>query len=904
MIRLVYDFGDPLPQGTEERALLGGKGAGLAQMVRLGLPVPPGFTITTEACRHVRAASGRWPDGLWDEVLAALGRLEQRTGRRFGAGPSPLLLSVRSGARASMPGMMDTVLNLGLSEPCVEHLARESSNRRFALDARRRFIEMYADVVMGVAREHFERALADRKAALGRPSMADAELPASALEDLVRVYLDIVRAHARRPLPEDPLEQLRGAIDAVFASWDNPRAVRYRRMHGLPDDWGTAVNVQAMVFGNLGDDSGSGVAFTRNPSTGEPHLYGEYLPDAQGEDVVAGIRTPRPLAAAAAAPGREHESLERAMPAAYAELQRLAQALERHFRDVQDIEFTIERGKLYLLQTRAAKRTARAAVRIAVDLVREGLRSPQQAIEIVDAAALEQLLHARLPDPDTLATRGVRPIAIGLPASPGAAVGRIVLDADEAERRAAEGIDVVLVRRETSPEDIHGMKAARGILTATGGMTSHAAVVARGLGKCCVAGCATLHVDYEARTVTARTDAGQTVVLRPGDVVSLDGTTGRVYAGEVPVEAAASLPELDELMRWADASRRLKVYANADTPRQARMARSLGAEGIGLCRTEHMFFSEERVLAVRCMVLAPTDAARAHWLERIEPVQREDFAGILEAMDGLPVVIRLLDWPLHEFLPREERELEAVASALGSRAEGVRATARSLEEINPMLGHRGVRLGLTHPEIYRMQVRAIARAAAALRRRGLDPRPHIMLPVVALGTELRAAREIVVDQLEAVWREEGIRLEVPIGTMIELPRACLAAAELAPHADFFSFGTNDLTQTTLGISRDDAGRFLPAYLGALRLLTVDPFVRLDETGVGELVRIALDRGKSARPSLVAGLCGEHGGEPGSIDFCERARLDYVSCSPPRLPVARLAAAQAALRAGAGTSPQA
>ncbi|MCA9581368.1 MAG: pyruvate, phosphate dikinase [Myxococcales bacterium] len=894
MARHVFLFDDDIGD-ADPKELLGGKGRGLREMTKMGIPVPPGFTISTETCRKWYELGERFPDGLSEQVDGALAEVEGRVGRRLGDAADPLLVSVRSGAAASMPGMMDTILNLGLNDATVKGLASKSGDPRFAFDAYRRLLTMYADVVMGVERELFEKALGDLKRELGDASMADSTVPAEKLEALCDQYKRIIETESGQPFPQAVNDQLWGAIGAVFRSWNNPRAIRYRQMQDIKGLLGTAVNVQAMVFGNMGDDSGSGVAFTRNPSNGSKILYGEFLNNAQGEDVVAGIRTPRPLTAQGSVPGEEGKSLEVAAPEVFQQIAEMADRLEKHFTDMQDIEFTVEQGRVYILQTRNGKRTAHAAVKIAVDMVGEGVLSREQALLRVDPTTLDQLLHAKLPSPEALAAQGIHPVASGLPASPGAAMGKIVLTADEAERMAADGHDVILVRRETSPEDIHGMKAAQGIVTATGGMTSHAAVVARGLGKCCVAGCSSMGVDYETKKVTIRSEAGA-VELFPGDMVSLDGSHGLIYVGEVPVEAAATVPEFETLMTWADDARRLRVRANADTPRQAATARSYGAEGIGLCRTEHMFFAEDRLEAVRCMVLAEGQDAKTRWLARIEPMQREDFEGILEAMDGLPVTVRLLDWPLHEFLPREKEDFVAVAKALGVSASEVERRARDLHEVNPMLGHRGVRVGLTYPDIYRMQTRALVDAALACRSRGVDVRPEIMIPVVCLAGELETMRR----EVESVVRErigaEAEPLEVLIGTMIELPRACLVAEDLAHHADFFSFGTNDLTQTTFGISRDDAGRFMPFYLEEARgLLEHDPFARLDQTGVGALIRIAVAGGMRTRPDIKLGVCGEHGGDPKSIDFCEEVGLAYVSCSPPRLPIARLAAAQSSLR---------
>ncbi len=892
MSRHVYAFDAALPARDPDE-LLGGKGAGLNAMTALGIPVPPGFTLTTDVCLAWRA-SGALPEGVGAELKVALEGVEQRAGRRFGDPRNPLLVSVRSGARASMPGMMDTILNLGLNADTVEGLATVSGDRRFAFDAYRRFIQMYGDVVLGVDHHRFEEILGALKKELGDPSLLDSKLSEEALEELVRRYLAMLAA-VDKPFPSDVNAQLHGAIAAVFASWDNPRAVRYRKMQGIPHEWGTACTVQAMVFGNLGETSGSGVAFTRNPSTGERALYGEYLANAQGEDVVAGIRTPLALTAAAAPPGREEQTLERTMPQTFEEIAGLAQTLERHFGDMQDIEFTVERGRAYILQTRSGKRTAHAAVRIAVELVTEGVLTAEQALLRVDATSLEQLLHARLPTPDELLVRDVRPVASGLPASPGAAVGAIVFDSDEAERLAAEGKDVLLVRRETSPEDIHGMKAARGIVTATGGMTSHAAVVARGLGKCCVAGCAALNIDYGKQQLSVRLDTGEVKTFAKGAVLSLDGSFGKVYAGALDVVAAAKVPELEVLMRWADTHRELRVRANADTPQDARRARSFGAEGIGLCRTEHMFFAEERLEAMRCVVLAGDEEARAHWLAKIAPMLRGDFASMLEAMDALPVTIRLLDWPLHEFLPREPEEHAKVARALGVPVGEVEQRARQMSEVNPMLGHRAVRVGLTAPSIYRMMVRAILDAALDRLEAGGDPRPEIMIPVVGIAGELSRMRALTFEEAEAVFAARGRRVDFKYGTMIELPRACLVAGELAQSAEFFSFGTNDLTQTVFGISRDDAGRFLPVYVDELQVLPIDPFVTIDEAGVGAMIQMACERGSATRADLSLGLCGEHGGDPASILFAARCGISYVSCSPPRLPVARLAAAQAQTR---------
>ena len=792
--------------------------------------------------------------------------------------------------------MMDTILNLGLNDQTVEGLAKQTKDERFAYDAYRRLLTMYGDVVLDIDRQLFEEALGDAKAEAGDPSMPDPKVPAASLRKLVETYKKIIEDRSGKPFPQDVNDQLWGAISAVFRSWMNRRAVTYRRMHGYSDDWGTAVVVQSMVFGNMGDDCATGVAFTRNPSTGEKMIYGEYLANAQGEDVVAGIRTPRHLTAAASDPGREDQSLERTMPGAFEELAKVFQKLEGHFRDLQDVEFTVQHDKVWVLQTRSGKRTAQAAVRVAVDMVQEGILNEEEAVLRVDPAGIDQLLHPRVPDPEELAAEGIHPIASGLPASPGGATGEIVFDADEAETKASEGHAVILVRSETSPEDIHGMKAAKGILTAAGGMTSHAAVVARGMGKPCVVGCSQIHVDYQSAQAVIRTEMGKPLTLKQGDVVTIDGTQGKVYQGQLRVVPAAVSPQFDTYMGWVDRARRMGVRANADTPQAAQVARSFGAEGIGLCRTEHMFFADDRLKAVRCMILARTSEERAKWIAEIEPIQRQDFVGIFKAMDGLPVTVRLLDWPLHEFMPQKEEDFAAVAQALGETTEAIAQRARSLHEMNPMLGHRGVRLGLTHQEIYAAQARAILEAASIVIAEGVDARPEIMLPVVAFAEEIVLLKEVVEKAAEHVRYKTNRKVDFLMGTMIELPRACLVAEEIAQHAQFFSFGTNDLTQTTLGVSRDDAGHFLPAYMGEdLRLLANDPFASLDPKGVGELVQTAFTRGRRGRADLKVGLCGEHGGDPASIDFCETVGLDYVSCSPFRVPIARIASAHATLK---------
>ena len=869
--RFIYHFGSGRADGgRDDRALLGGKGANLAEMVRIGLPVPPGFTITTAVCRHYRQR-GTVPDGLDDAVAAAIRRLESETGKRFGGDRDPLLLSVRSGAAVSMPGMMDTILNLGMNDRTAAALAAATGDERFAFDSYRRFVQMYGDVVLGVPRDRFEAILDERKRARGVDE--DTALTAADLGEVVVAFRALVESETGEPFPDDPAVQLRGAIEAVLRSWDSPRAIEYRRVHRIPDDLGTAVNVMAMVYGNLGDDSGTGVAFTRDPSTGERRLFGEFLRNAQGEDVVAGTRDPVPL-----------EEMALALPEAYRELVRLQALLERHYRDMQDLEFTVERGRLYLLQTRTGKRTAAAAVRIAVDMVEEGLIGEAEAVRRIEPTQLDTLLHRQV-DPSA----DVTVLATGLPASPGAAAGRVVFDPDAAIERARAGDPVVLVRRETSPDDFAGMVAAQAIVTTRGGMTSHAAVVARGMGKSCVVGAREIRIDAAAGHFTVD---GQTV--REGEWITVDGGTGRVLLGRV----ATVEPELSDafhrLMSWADRFRRLRVRANADTPADARRARSLGAEGIGLCRTEHMFFEDGRIVAVREMILAADAAARRRALEKLLPMQRADFEGIFRAMDGLPVTIRLLDPPLHEFLPSGQAEIEEVARALGVDASDLARQVERHHESNPMLGHRGVRVGLTYPEITEMQARAIFEAAAAVAAEGVDVRPDIMVPLVSDVEELRRQAELVHRVARSVLDESGAAIDYKVGTMIEVPRAALTAGEIAEVADFFSFGTNDLTQTTFGISRDDAASFLPTYVEA-GILEDDPFQVLDRDGVGRLVELATRAGRESKPTLDVGICGEHGGEPRSIEFFHQVGLDYVSCSTYRVPVARLAAAHAALR---------
>jgi pyruvate,orthophosphate dikinase len=894
-MRTVYTFGGPKDSQAanddpraRDKTVTGGKGANLAEMATIGLPVPPGFTITTEECVRYLKEGADFSDALRDEVSRALNHIEKAVGKTFGDAADPLLVSVRSGARVSMPGMMDTVLNLGLNDATVQGLAAASGDERFAWDSYRRFIQMYSDVVLGLDHGLFEEAL--EIAREDRGYRADTEMTAADWKALVREYEAIVAREHDTPFPQDVNEQLWGAIAAVFDSWDSDRAKVYRRLNGIPGDWGTAVNVQAMVFGNMGETSATGVAFTRDPSTGEKAYYGEWLVNAQGEDVVAGIRTPQYLTRAAREKaGASAASMEEAMPEAFAELARVFELLEAHYRDMQDIEFTVERGHLWMLQTRTGKRTAKAALKMAVDMVGEGLIDETTAILRVDPMALDQLLHPTL-DPN--AKREV--LAKGLPASPGAASGRIVLDADTAESWAARGEKVILVRVETSPEDIHGMHAAQGILTARGGMTSHAAVVARGMGRPCVSGASQVTIDLAARK--AMIGAAQRA---EGDTITIDGATGEVMDGEVPTIEPELAGDFATLMEWADRHRRMKVRTNAETPADCRMARRFGCEGVGLARTEHMFFDEKRIAAVREMILAEDGRGRRKALTRLLPEQRGDFVKIFETMAGLPVTIRLLDPPLHEFLPHGDAEFAALAETSGASAAQLKRRAAELHEANPMLGHRGCRLGITYPEIYEMQARAIFEAACEVSAKGgqngLGPVvPEIMIPLVGTRRELAILRKLVNETAAQVFAEREMRLEYLVGTMIELPRAALTANEIAEEAMFFSFGTNDLTQTTLGLSRDDAGSFLPTYVEK-GIFARDPFVSLDVEGVGQLVSLAAERGRATRPDLKLGICGEHGGDPASIAFCESVGLDYVSASPYRVPIARLAAAQAALR---------
>ncbi|MDT8422412.1 MAG: pyruvate, phosphate dikinase [Desulfuromonadales bacterium] len=879
----VYFFGDGHAEGDGRmKNLLGGKGANLAEMTSIGLPVPAGFTLTTEVCTEYYANDRNYPAGLTEEVQANLARVEQLMGKKFGDASNPLLVSVRSGARASMPGMMDTVLNLGLNDTTVQGVIAQSGDERFAYDSYRRFIQMYSNVVMGMSGEDLEDILHDMKEKKGVKE--DTDLNAADLKQLVSLFKNKVKAELGKEFPDDPKKQLWGAISAVFSSWMNARAITYRRLNNIPAEWGTAVNVQSMVFGNMGDDCATGVAFTRDPSTGENYFYGEYLVNAQGEDVVAGIRTPQPINKAKHKPG-DLPAMEDVLPECYAQLAKIRDILEKHYRDMQDIEFTIEKHKLYMLQTRNGKRTAKAAVRIAVDMVKEGLISENEAVLRVAPEQLDQLLHPSL---DPAAEKIV--VAKGLPASPGAASGAIIFTADEAEAEAKLNRKVILVRVETSPEDIHGMHAAQGILTARGGMTSHAAVVARGMGKCCVAGCGDIKVDYRNETIT--TVKGD--VFKKGEIITLDGSTGEVMRGEVPTVQPELSGEFGELMVWADNIRTMKVRTNADTPNDAQVARDFGAEGIGLCRTEHMFFEGDRIMAVREMILAEDVEGRKKALEKILPMQKGDFLGLFRVMKGLPVTIRLLDPPLHEFLPHTDKEIDALSKDIGVPAATLKAKVEALHEFNPMLGHRGCRLAITYPEIYDMQVQAIMEAACELNKNeGYAIIPEIMIPLVSEVRELAVLRANAIKVADAVIARYGVKVEYLIGTMIELPRAALTADVIAAEAEFFSFGTNDLTQTTYGLSRDDAGKFLPFYVEK-DLFPNDPFVAIDQEGVGLLVKMGCEKGRAGRPGIKLGICGEHGGEPSSVIFCHQIGLDYVSCSPFRVPIARLAAAHAVL----------
>jgi len=883
MTKWVYSFGGGKADGGANlRNLLGGKGANLAEMSSLGLPVPPGFTLTTEVCAHYTNNDNTYPEALAGEVNKALATVEKIIGAKFGDPENVLLVSVRSGARASMPGMMDTVLNLGLNEDTVEGLARASGDKRFAYDSYRRFIQMYGDVVLGVEHHMFEEILEDHKEKLGKT--LDTDLSADNWRDLIEQYMDMVEEELGRPFPQDPAEQLWGAIDAVFGSWMNRRAKTYRKLHGIPEDWGTAVNIQSMVFGNMGEDCATGVAFTRDPSAGENAYYGEYLINAQGEDVVAGIRTPQSLTIAGKqAGGSPLPSMEETMPDTYAELLSVRARLEGHYKDMQDMEFTVQKGRLWMLQTRTGKRTTKAALKIAVDMVAEGLIDKAEAIRRIDPGQLDQLLHPTL-DPD--AKRDI--FGIGLPASPGAASGRIVFNAEDAEAWTERGEKVILVRIETSPEDIGGMYIAKGILTTRGGMTSHAAVVARGMGTPCVSGAGSFAVDYTNKTLTALD-----VTLHEGDVITIDGSKGQVIKGEVPTILPELSGDFSLLMEWADEIRTLGVRANAETSKDVQTARDFGAEGVGLCRTEHMFFDHERIIHVREMIVARDEEQRRRALDKLLPFQRQDFIELFTIMEGLPVTIRLLDPPLHEFLPHSEHDMIEVAESAGLDVEDIRARAGQLHEFNPMLGHRGCRLGITYPEIYEMQARAIFEAAAEVVAKGQQVNPEVMIPLVGMKKEFTILKELVKRIAGEVQKKKGVTIDYMIGTMIELPRAALRAAEIAEEAEFFSFGTNDLTQTALGLSRDDAGPFIQIYQEK-GVIEANPFITIDVEGVGELVKIAIERGRQARPNIKLGICGEHGGDAASVKFFHDVGLDYVSCSPYRVPIARLAAAQAAL----------
>lgn len=882
--KYVYLFGDGKAEGNAAmKNTLGGKGANLAEMCALGLPVPAGFTITTEMCIAYYANGKQIPDELHQQINMAMLHIETISNARFANATNPLIVSVRSGARASMPGMMDTVLNLGLNDVTVVGLAAATSNQRFAYDSYRRFIQMYADVVLGIDHYHFEEILEQLK--IDNNYKVDTDLTANDLQELVRLYQQCVQKQTGTAFPQDVREQLIGAITAVFSSWMNRRAITYRKLNDIPESWGTAVTVQAMVFGNMGEDCATGVAFTRNPSTGEDKIYGEYLVNAQGEDVVAGIRTPQSITIEAKAQGDDAPAMEQTMPIVYGELCKIFKLLEQHYRDMQDIEFTVQSGKLWILQARSGKRTASAAIRIAMDMFKEGMLTPRQAIMRVDAQMLDQLLHPMI---DPKAQKLV--VTKGLPASPGAACGHIVFSSDEAELRAKLGDKTLLVRLETSPEDIHGMYAAEGILTARGGMTSHAAVVARGMGKPCVSGAGAVQIDNAKRELRIGSH-----VFKEGDLLTIDGSTGEVIAGAVATIQPKLSDDFNELMKLADGLREMQVRTNADTPHDAKIARSFGAEGIGLCRTEHMFFDAKRIIAIREMILAENEAERKAALAKLLPMQREDFVGIFNEMEGLPVTIRLLDPPLHEFLPHNDAEMQEVASSLGINVARIKERVKTLHESNPMLGHRGCRLGITYPEIYEMQTQAILEAAIIVESNGSGKvLPEIMIPLVMGAAETIKLRELVQKVAQRVFLEKGMKIKFMIGTMIELPRAALQAGEIAHYADFFSFGTNDLTQTTLGISRDDAGHFMGAYQRA-GVFEADPFASIDVAGVGELVQIAVERGRKTKPSIKLGVCGEHGGDPASIAFFQSVGLDYISCSPYRVPIARLAAAQAAIK---------
>ncbi len=885
--KYVYFFG---PGGAEGRAdmkaLLGGKGANIAEMTNLGIPVPPGFTISTEACNEYFKNNKKYPDGLWDEVEKNLAGLEEIMGGKFGSNSQPLLVSVRSGARASMPGMMDTVLNLGLNKNTLKGIIEMTGNERFAYDAYRRFISMFSGVVLGIKKKkkktengseveinQFEDIMDEVKKRYN--AELDTDLNVEALKLLVEKYKAVVKKETGKDFPEEPKEQLKMAVNAVFESWNTKRAIEYRRIYGIPDNWGTAVNIQTMVFGNMGETSGTGVAFTRNPATGEKKFYGEFLMNAQGEDVVAGIRTPQSI-----------EELKERMPEVYKTLVEIYQKLENHYKDMQDIEFTIQDRKLYMLQTRTGKRTAAAAVRIAVEMVKEGLVDKRTAILRVEPEQLDQLLHPTV-DPKAK----VEVIARGLPASPGAGVGKVVFTAESAQEMSSKGEKVILVRQETSPEDIGGMNVAQGILTVRGGMTSHAAVVARGMGKCCVAGCKDVNINEEKRLFKVNGN-----IIKEGDWITLDGSTGNIMPGKVKLIQPELSGNFAQLMKWADEIRKLRVRTNADTPHDAKVARDFGAEGIGLCRTEHMFFEGKRIDAVREMILSDTEKERRKALAKILPMQKGDFKEIFKVMDGYPVTIRLLDPPLHEFLPHTEEEIEALAKEMNVSVEKLKEKSNSLKEFNPMLGHRGCRLGITYPEIYEMQVQAVFEAACELAKKGKKIEPEIMIPLVGHINELKYTKDRLIKVADEVMEKMGINIKYMVGTMIELPRAAITADKIAAEAEFFSFGTNDLTQTTFGLSRDDAGNFLPFYIEN-KILPKDPFVTIDQDGVGELIKMGVEKGRVARAGLKVGICGEHGGEPSSVEFCHKIGLDYVSCSPFRVPIARLAAAHAVLKEG-------
>ncbi|MDX1949177.1 MAG: pyruvate, phosphate dikinase [Rickettsiales bacterium] len=885
MTKWVYNFGNGNAEGEGSmKNLLGGKGANLAEMSRVGLPVPPGFTITTEVCTAYYENNRKYPDALEKQVAEGVAHIEKILGKKFGDKSNPLLVSVRSGARASMPGMMDTILNLGLNDETVEGLAQKSGNPRFAYDSYRRFIQMYSDVVLEIDKHLFEEILDLKKQDKG--VMLDTELDANDMKDVASKFKKKVQEELGKPFPQDVKEQLWGAVGAVFSSWMNDRAITYRRMYDIPESWGTAVNVQSMVFGNTGENSATGVAFTRNPSTGEKSFYGEYLINAQGEDVVAGIRTPQQITIAGKLEQKSKlPAMEETLPEVYNQLVDIYKKLEKHYRDMQDIEFTVEDGKLWMLQTRNGKRTSKAAIKIAVDMVAEGLISKDEALLRVSPDELDKLLHPTL---DPKAKKQI--IAKGLPASPGAACGKIVFTANEAEELAKKEEAVILVRAETSPEDIHGMAAAKGILTSRGGMTSHAAVVARGMGTPCVSGAGSVNINLKERKITIGN-----ITLKDGDIITIDGSTGEVILGKVPTIDPELSGEFETLMKWADETRTLKVRTNAETPQDCRTARKFGAEGIGLCRTEHMFFDAERIIAIREMIVASDEVGRRKAIAKLLPYQRKDFVDIFEIMEGLPVTIRLLDPPLHEFIPHTDEEIAEVSKASGVSAEKIKTRTKELHESNPMLGHRGCRLGITYPELYEMQARAIFEAAIDAAKSGKKVLPEIMIPLVLNPKELSTLKKLVNQTAEKVFSEKGSKIEYLVGTMIELPRAALVADKIAENAEFFSFGTNDLTQTTLGISRDDAGSFIPQYIEK-GIFEKDPFAVLDTEGVGQLIELAAERGKKTRKDIKLGICGEHGGNPPSIEFCHNAGLNYVSCSPFRVPIARLSAAQATIKA--------